>query len=105
VTERNVYRVTFDRPGGQWIVTRDGYDGVLARYGTKTGAVSLAQRIADTYRPSRLLVHHLNGQLEQEMVYLGDAWTRVAREPQPAPAANPGQTSHWDTSDPLGSRS
>ncbi|MBI4500226.1 MAG: DUF2188 domain-containing protein [Gemmatimonadetes bacterium] len=66
---RNVYRVTYDRLSGLWVVTRDGYAGLLAKYSVKAGAVSLAERIADTYQPSRLVVHHLDGQVEAERVF------------------------------------
>ena len=67
--ERGIYRVTYDRPTGQWLIPRDGYPGTLAKYGTRSGAIGLAKRIAGTYLPSKLVVHLLDGHVEEEMSF------------------------------------
>ena len=67
-----VYRVTYDRLSGVWLVTHDGYPAALARYPTKYGATVLATRIADTYQPSRLVIHHIDGRVEQEQKFRGE---------------------------------
>ena len=65
----NVFRVTHDRTSGLWFVTQDGHAMTLAKYATRNGAVSLAQRIARTYEPSKLVVHHVDGRVEREQLF------------------------------------
>ncbi len=74
MTKRTIYRVTYDRGKDQWNVTRDGAMRPSASTETKEEAVEKGRGLARNQDHSQLVIHKVNGQIQEERTYGNDPY-------------------------------
>lgn len=62
-----VYHVAAD--GEEWTVKAEGAKRAVSRHGTKKDAVGAARELANASRPSRLVIHKLDGEVQRTHEY------------------------------------
>ena len=69
-SKATVYHVTAD--GDDWAVRREGGERAVSRHATKKEAVSAARDVAHANRPSRLVIHKQDGEVQRAHEYRAD---------------------------------
>lgn len=70
--DRTVYHVTYDHAGEHWQVKQEADASPAGTYSTKEEAVSIARGAAQGNRPSQLIIHKMDGQIQEEYTYGDD---------------------------------
>lgn len=69
-SKATVYHVAAD--GNRWTVKSEGAGRAVSRHGTKKEAVSAARDVAHANRPSRLVIHKRDGEIQRTHEYPPD---------------------------------
>lgn len=72
--ERKVYHVVWDESDSRWEVQFEGSQRASETYETKEEAVDAARRLAQNYKPSQLIVHRKDGEIQTEYTYGDDPY-------------------------------
>ena len=66
--DRQVYHVIAEKGKG-WKVEKEGSEQALTRAGNKDDAISAGRRLAKSAGLGQLIIHRLDGTIEQEFTY------------------------------------
>jgi hypothetical protein len=72
MSQRTVYHVVYDSNGKQWRVLRENASRASSVHATKMEAIAAGRELAKNNKPSKLMIHKMDGSFEKEYTYGSD---------------------------------